>query len=161
MITRFRIEHTECDFMERRGSGFRKILAAVKFAPNYREENLPVFKSTPFSFTAIVKNMNFLDKEGTPTVDVQETGRTGKSGQEIQKWPEKWPGKCRKIIIAINENKYVTIEDLEKLLDTGHTTIKKMLAEMQKEKYIRRVGADKGGYWEVLELGEKKIYDTN
>lgn len=115
-----------------------------------------LFKSTPFSFTAIVKNMNFLDNIGTPTVtpavDVQETGRTGKSGQKIQKWPEK----CQKIINAINENKYVTIGDLEKLLDTGHTTIKKMLAEMQKEKYIRRVGADKGGYWEVLELGEKK-----
>ena len=65
---------------------------------------------------------------------------------------QKWPEKCQKIIDAINENNHVTIEDLEELLATGHTTIKKMLAEMQKEKYIRRVGADKGGHWEVVEI---------
>lgn len=135
MLTRFKIEHSECDFkQEVEHSKTKSWLKSVS--------------------ASIVKNMNSLDNMGnttvTPTVYVQETWRTGKSDQKIQKWPEK----CRKIIIAINENKYVTIGDLEKLLDTGHTTIKKMLAEMQKEKYIRRVGADKGGYWEVLEIGE-------
>ena len=29
-------------------------------------------------------------------------------------------------------------------------TVKKILSEMQTEGYIRRVGADKGGYWEIV-----------
>ena len=68
-----------------------------------------------------------------------------------RKWPEKWPEKCQKIINAISDNKYVTIEELVKLLDTGHTTVKKMMAELQKEKYIYRNGADNGGFWEILQ----------
>ena len=137
------------DFMERRGSGFRKILAAVKFAPNYREENLPVFKSTPFSFTAIIKNLNFgIETNGENEVENKDFE---KNGLKSQKWPEKWPEKCQKIINAISDNKYVTIEELVKLLDTGHTTVKKMIAELQKEKYIYRNGADNGGFWEILQ----------
>ena len=50
---------TRMDFMERRGSGFRKILDAVKFAPNYTKENLPIFNSTPYSFSVTFKNMNY------------------------------------------------------------------------------------------------------
>lgn len=45
----------------------------------------------------------------------------------------------------------ITIEKLEVHLNLGHTIIKKMLSELQKENYIRRVGPDKGGHWEVIE----------
>ena len=45
-------------FMERRGSGFRKILDAIKTAPNYTDNTLPTFHSTPFIFTIEFKNMN-------------------------------------------------------------------------------------------------------
>ena len=44
----------------------------------------------------------------------------------------------------------VTILELEKHLNLGHTTIKKMLRELQKEGFLRRVGADKGGHWEIV-----------
>ena len=46
------------NFMERRGSGFRKIINAVKTAPNFKDETLPAFRSTPFIFTIEIKNMN-------------------------------------------------------------------------------------------------------
>lgn len=49
----------------------------------------------------------------------------------------------------------ITIAKLETLLSLGHTTIKKMLSEMQNEGYIRRVGADKGGYWEIVSGADK------
>ena len=49
----------------------------------------------------------------------------------------------------------MTIAKLETLLDTGHTTIKKMLSAMQEECFIRRVGADKGGYWEIVQGVDK------
>ena len=67
-----------------------------------------------------------------------------------EKWPEKWPENAKKIIQAMANDQFVTIAELEKLLAVGHTTVKKMLQEMQKEGYIRRVGPDKGGYWQIM-----------
>ena len=61
-----------------------------------------------------------------------------------EKWPKKWPEKCQQIYDSISETRNVTIAELETILNLGHTTIKKMLSEMQKENYIRRIGADKG-----------------
>ena len=42
------------------------------------------------------------------------------------------------------------IAKLEEILEIGHTTVKKILSKMQAEGYIRRVGADKGGHWEIV-----------
>ena len=85
----------------------------------------------------------------TESTDVQENDQ--KSGQNTQKWPEKWPEKAQQIIEAISRNKSVSIQQLEEQLQIGHTTIKKILREMQVEGIIRRVGPDKGGHWEIIE----------
>ena len=73
-----------------------------------------------------------------------------KSGLKTIKWPEKWPEKCQLILDSINEDENITISKLENMLNVGHTTVKKMLAEMQQEGFIRRIGADKGGHWEIV-----------
>ncbi len=73
------------------------------------------------------------------------------SDQKIEKWPEKWPEKIRQILAAIKNDSFITIVKLEEELGLGHTTVKKMLSEMQKENLIRRIGPDKGGHWEVVE----------
>ena len=46
-------------FMERRGSGFKKIKADYHRAINYRSETKPVFKSTPTSFFVTLYNLNY------------------------------------------------------------------------------------------------------
>lgn len=46
-------------FMERRGSGFKKIKADYRHAVNYRPEVEPVFRSTPTSFFATLYNLNY------------------------------------------------------------------------------------------------------
>jgi predicted HTH transcriptional regulator len=74
-----------------------------------------------------------------------------KSGLKNTEWPEKWPEKAQQIIEAILRNKNVSIQQLEEQLQIGHTTIKKILREMQVEGIIRRVGPDKGGHWEIIE----------
>ena len=67
------------------------------------------------------------------------------------KWPEKWPEKARQILEAIEGNKAITIAKLEVQLGLGHTTLKKILREMQNENVIRRIGSDRGGYWEIIQ----------
>ena len=52
---------------------------------------------------------------------------------------------------AIEGNKAITIAKLEVQLGLGHTTLKKILREMQNENVIRRIGSDRGGYWEIIQ----------
>ena len=68
----------------------------------------------------------------------------------LEKWPEKWPETAVVIINAIGSDNTITISKLETITGFGHTTIKKLLREMQAENIIRRVGPDKGGHWEVI-----------
>ena len=49
-----------------------------------------------------------------------------------EKWPEKWPEKAIQILRIIKEDRNITIPQLEVALQLGHTTIKKILREMQK-----------------------------
>lgn len=72
-----------------------------------------------------------------------------KKGQITTKWPEKWPEKVCQIIDVIEKDHTVTIAKLETQLGLGHTTLKKILREMQNENFIRRVGPDKGGIFNL------------
>lgn len=46
-------------FMERRGSGFKKIKSDYRRAANYRSEVEPLFRSTPTSFFVTLYNLNY------------------------------------------------------------------------------------------------------
>ena len=46
-------------FMERRGSGFKKIKAEYRHSINYRPEVQPIFHSTPTSFFVTLYNLNY------------------------------------------------------------------------------------------------------
>ncbi|WP_276854958.1 ATP-binding protein [Enterocloster lavalensis] len=58
-------------FMERRGSGFRKIKADYRRAVNYRDEIEPLFRSTPTSFFVTLYNLNY-------SVPIEKTGLADK-----------------------------------------------------------------------------------
>ena len=77
-----------------------------------------------------------------------------KNDQKNKKWPEnwpkKWPEKACQIMDAMAADPSITIAEMEARLNVGHTTLKKILHEMQSEGIIRRVGPDKGGHWEVV-----------
>ena len=88
----------------------------------------------------------------TEVINEAGENESSKSGLKSKKWPEK----AEQIINAVSEDNKITIAKLEEMLDIGHTTVKKILSEMQTEGYIRRVGADKGGYWEIVKQAENK-----
>lgn len=46
-------------YMERRGSGLRKIVNETTKIPGYTQECMPIFYSTPNSFTVVIKNVNY------------------------------------------------------------------------------------------------------
>ena len=105
----------------------------------------PVFKQAEFMVKGTIMQP-ISTSVASSAVDDQKR----ENGQKRpEKWPEKWPEKKKIIAEMIMENNFVTISAIEKSSGIGHTTIKKYLKELQQEEIVRRVGPDRGGYWEI------------
>ena len=59
------------DFVERRGSGFKKIREATAELYNYTDDFAPTFVSTRTAFHVVLKNMNY-DLDGSTTQDTTQ-----------------------------------------------------------------------------------------
>ena len=55
------------------------------------------------------------------------------------------------IILLIKGNKNITYDELAKKTGKSRKTISRILAELKNDGTIKRVGADKNGWWEVTE----------
>ena len=57
-----------------------------------------------------------------------------------------------KILQIITNNPYVTTRELSELVGLSIAGIEKNMRQMKEKGLIRRIGPDRGGYWEVLEV---------
>lgn len=71
-------------YMERRGSGLKKILSETAKLPGYTEQLKPEFFSTPSDFRVILKNMNYNLRSDT----VQDRGQVTVQDERIKKLVE-------------------------------------------------------------------------
>ena len=54
-----------------------------------------------------------------------------------------------KILSLLNKNNLLTISELSATLNVSKSTIERNLKKLQDSDKLRRIGPDKGGYWEV------------
>lgn len=59
-------------FMERRGSGLKKIIDETAKLPGYTEKLKPEFRSTPSEFHVIMKNVNYIETKSSRTKDTPQ-----------------------------------------------------------------------------------------
>lgn len=131
---------------------FREMAEAGNPAPEYKQVEFMVkVKLT----SALRDEDETTEKAGEESTLKSTRGNTQKRDKWPEKWPGKWPENAQKILDVLSSDKSTTIAKLEEELNLGHTTLKKILREMQNENIIRRVGPDKGGHWEVIEQNEK------
>lgn len=57
----------------------------------------------------------------------------------------------QKIIEALKENSKITIRELQEVTGLSESGVKKIIRQLRQNNLIKRVGGNKGGYWEVLE----------
>ena len=131
---------------------FREMAEAGNPAPEYKQVEFMV----KVKLTSALRDEDETTEKGGEESTLKGTQKNAlKREKWPEKWPEKWQEKARKILDVISTDKSTTIARLEEELNLGHTTLKKILREMQNENIIRRVGPDKGGHWEVIEQNEK------
>lgn len=56
----------------------------------------------------------------------------------------------QKIIEMIKQNSEITTQEMADNLGITRRAVAKSIAKLQEQGVVRRVGADKGGHWEVL-----------
>lgn len=120
-------------FMERRGSGLKKIIK------EYDEKELPVFYSDQQFFIVTLKNINYLKSE-TDQKTIQKTDQ-----KTIQKTEEL-------ILNLIKLNPRITQNEIAlQLGNISLSGVKYNLKKLRERGLVKRIGADKGGYWEIID----------
>ena len=129
--------------MERRGSGFKKIMQAYEVEPNYTEDKKPAFYSNATEFRVILKNLNFTDEvlnEKNEVLDgvLNEVLDSGRTEMEI------------KVIKAILSSPRIKQKELAEQVGISVSTIQRTIKKLVKEGKIVRVNGKRDGYWKVL-----------
>lgn len=122
-------------YMERKGSGFGRIISSYEFQANYREDKKPKFRSDRYQFTVVLPNLNY----GVESIDITDVNSD--VNVDVK----------QKIKEAILEDSKVTQRELVVKLGVSYRQIQQNMAEMVSGGEIVRVGSNRSGYWEIIE----------
>ncbi len=88
--------------------------------------------------------------EKTPESSGKTPESSGKTPESSGKTPES-SGKTEIAILkSISENNMITIPELSEQLKISTRAVEKQIARLRTKGYLRRIGAAKGGHWEVI-----------
>lgn len=122
----------QMDFMEKRGSGLRKICRESAILPNYKEERKPTFRSEGTVFYTVFKNVNYVE------------------GSILKSALKSTLKSSIKIIELMTENPEIKIEEIAISLSLSRDGVNKRIRKMKENGLIERIGGKNGGYWKVL-----------
>ena len=121
--------YRDLDIVESLGSGIPRILRA--------------YGENCFRFTD-----NFIRITFPASVQIDHVSATENATENAT---EKTNKTQQGILHLIKENKYLTYDEITKQLSLERTTVWRNIKKLQEKGLLRRVGPDKGGYWEVID----------
>lgn len=98
---------------------------------NFTDELKPTYTSTATWFKAVLPNLNY-----QLSATVEKT--------------------VEKILVAIAENSKFSQKQLSELLGISRRGIEWNMKKLRNNGIIKRIGPDRGGYWEILENAIEK-----
>ena len=118
------------NYMERRGSGFKKIKRDYALSVQFTKTKTPKFYSTASAFFVTLYNLNY-------------TKVAGKVAGKLNRTQEK-------LLQVLRESPEATTAEMASILQMSPAGIRKNLYALRDGGYIERVGSDKSGNWKVL-----------
>ena len=102
-------------------------------------------------------NNEVAEKRGKVTEKVAEKRNevAEKRGEVAEKVAEKLSETDERIIALIQSNAHITQKMLSEAIGLTRQYVGRCMDSLQVRNIIRRVGPDKGGYWEVVQGGGK------
>lgn len=126
--------------MERRGSGFKKILEDYDFQENARKELMPKFQAEHKGFTLTLYNLNYLEEQKNSENDEKGSEKFGDvSVNETQK----------EILRLIKNDNKISAASIAEELGLSSRAIEKSIQGLRETGILIRHGAARGGYWEI------------
>ena len=120
-------------YMERRGSGFKKIQSVYQSQYLYTDRLSPQFYSDKENFILTLKNLNY------------EGAEKGAEKMKIQKMEER----KEKILSLIKANTSITQGEIMEKLNLSRKQVQSLMKLLNNQGQIRRIGSNRNGYWEV------------
>ena len=137
---------TRLIYMERRGSGFKKIIEDYQFQHNYTEEFVPTFRSEQDSFFLILKNLNFNSKNNRD--DIRDKNR---DKIEIKTKADEMEIRAEMVLKLIRENPNITIVEMARELSISRQKAERAVIRLQEKNIISREGSNRNGKWIINE----------
>ena len=116
-------------YMERKGSGFGKIISGYEFQINYDESKRPLFRSDRYQFTVVMPNLNYdvpQDFEGNETMS--------ESMSELERT------RMQIIFHYLDTNKEINSSITAKLLEVEIKTASRLLLKAEKLDILKSYG---------------------
>ena len=126
-------------YMDRRGSGLKKIVNETKKLYGYDDKFLPEFYSTTSSFKVKLKNVNYTENKSDVGLSVGINVGLSVGINETQK----------KIIEVMVDNPSATAEQIASVVGITKRRVESNISKLKKDGYIERIGARKAGRWVV------------
>jgi len=92
------------------------------------------------------------------TVDAQEAIKFSVTGEKTdhrdstQEGSQKTP---QKILELVKEDAYITTQRMADLIGVDRSNVARAIKKLQLQGILRRVGPDKGGYWEIISTDQQ------
>lgn len=139
--------YRDLDIVESLGSGIPRILRSYgqecfHFTDNFIRITIPVSAQTDSA----------IGEESEEKVNDISGQKTTMWTEGVEKSVEK---SVEKITKAMKDNPQITVKELTTLVGLSRRGVEKNIKKLQEQGVIRRVGPDKGGYWEVLDKNNK------
>ena len=129
-------------YMDRRGSGFKKIVEDYQMFAKVSNGAKPVFRSELSSFFITLPNLQYVVKEQNVTKDVTKDVTKAKEA----------------IVMQMSADERVTIDELAVVLGVTRRQVLRYVKELTEDEVIRREGGRKLGKWVILK--EYRIKDS-
>ena len=120
------------DYMERRGSGFKKIIDGYKTQPNFNENKIPSFDSSKSFFRVTLPNLNY----GIELKDFNVAIETELNDEELR----------NDLIRSVKENNKVSLKELSIRFNIPLRTLRRKIKELD---CIEFIGRGSNGHWTI------------
>lgn len=133
-------------YMDRRGSGFKKIIGDYRQQPQYEEHMKPEFNSDYDQFILVLKNLNY--HLNFTSSDEKTTKKTMKK-IVIKTTRKKNEKNINEIINMMLKNPQITVKEMAEILGITVDGVRYHIKKLKASGRIERVGPDRGGSWKV------------
>ena len=137
--------------MERRGSGFKKIINAYETQQNYKNALKPIFNSFNNDFILTLFNLNYsanVPQDVPQGVPQDGTVNGTVNGTVINAM--KLSANETKVYELLKKDNSINIEQIVATSKISRRTVIRILNNLKDYNIIKRVGSDKTGHWEII-----------